>query len=252
MNTPVTFVLLQTLYWSAAGYGVQLADGREFVHVRMYRGLQQTWEGWSKNSFLSAGRRLSNVMLLVDRPGYSVPRAEVPLPAGRSVQKPLYGTPLGTVAGTVVDEDKRPVAAAHVTTRAGSREAMMTMIFGRGAARGAFSGPDGRFVARNVGEGDVVVEANKKGFPPAHTAAMRVNPGEKKSGVVLTIPRGVAFSGRVLDKNGKPVSGAAVELSESTNDQGGMMRRLVASATCVACWRTSANVMRLNGADPFG
>jgi len=49
----------------AAGFGVQLADGRGFVHVRMYRGLQQTWEGWSKNSFLSAGRRLRNVALLV-------------------------------------------------------------------------------------------------------------------------------------------------------------------------------------------
>jgi len=49
----------------AAGFGVQLADGREFVHVRMYRGLQQTWEGWSKNSFLSAGRRVRNVALLV-------------------------------------------------------------------------------------------------------------------------------------------------------------------------------------------
>jgi chlorobactene glucosyltransferase len=49
----------------AAGFDVQLADGRELVHVRMYRGLEQTWEGWSKNSFLSAGRRLRNVALLV-------------------------------------------------------------------------------------------------------------------------------------------------------------------------------------------
>jgi chlorobactene glucosyltransferase len=48
-----------------AGYGVELADGRALVHIRMYRGLADMWQGWSKNSFLSLGRRLSNVALLV-------------------------------------------------------------------------------------------------------------------------------------------------------------------------------------------
>ena len=48
-----------------AGYRVQLADGREVAHIRMYHDLRELWEGWSKNSFLSAGRRLSNVVLLV-------------------------------------------------------------------------------------------------------------------------------------------------------------------------------------------
>ncbi|HLI27649.1 MAG TPA: glycosyltransferase [Chloroflexota bacterium] len=48
-----------------AGYRVQLADGRALAHIRMYRGLGELWEGWSKNSFLSAGRRLRNVALLL-------------------------------------------------------------------------------------------------------------------------------------------------------------------------------------------
>jgi protocatechuate 3,4-dioxygenase beta subunit len=170
-----------------------------------------------------------NFQLLVERPGYSVPRAEVALLPGRAAQKPLYGTPLGTVAGTVVDEDKRPVAAAHISTRAGSREAISMITFGRMGGRSTYSGPDGRFVARNVStEADVIVDAAKKGYPSAHTLAFRVNPGEKKSGVTLTIPRGIAFSGRVLDKNNKPVAGAAVELSESSGDMMGGMRRILA------------------------
>src|SRR5581483_8250879 len=48
-----------------AGYAVQLADGRSLVHIRMYRSLGDMWQGWSKNSFLSLGRRLRNVALLV-------------------------------------------------------------------------------------------------------------------------------------------------------------------------------------------
>jgi len=48
-----------------AGYTVQLADGRSLVYIRMYRGLAEMWQGWSKNSFLSLGRRLRNVALLV-------------------------------------------------------------------------------------------------------------------------------------------------------------------------------------------
>ncbi|HEY7067880.1 MAG TPA: glycosyltransferase family 2 protein [Chloroflexota bacterium] len=48
-----------------AGYAVQLADGRALVHIRMYRDLGQLWEGWSKNSFESLGRRVHNVLLLI-------------------------------------------------------------------------------------------------------------------------------------------------------------------------------------------
>jgi len=171
-----------------------------------------------------------NVAVDVTRPGYYAARSEAALVAGRTVQKPLYGTPLGTISGTVVDEDKRPVAAAHVTTRAASREPMNFMAMGRMPARGAYSGPDGRFVARDVNtESDVIVDAAKKGYPSAHTSAIRLAAGEKKSGITLTIPRGLAFSGRVLDRNNRPVSGAAVEMTQSNPDPMAGMRRIMAS-----------------------
>jgi hypothetical protein len=191
----------------------------------------------AKGNYSIANVVSGNFQLFPDRPGYSVPRVEVALPAGRSVQKPLYGTPLATVSGTVVDEEKRPVAAARISTRAGSREGM-TMVFGRFTAqRGAFSGPDGRFVARNVNEGDVIVDANKKGYPPAKSSTFRVASGEKKTGVILTIPRGIAFSGRVLDKNNKPVSGAAVEITETqNNDPFGAMRRVMVFGSAATTW----------------
>src|SRR6185436_7641200 len=157
---------------------------------------------------------------------------EVALVAGRTLQKTLYGSPLGTISGIVVDEEKHPVAAAKVSTRAASREGMnfnMARFMMRNAS--VYSGPDGRFVARDVStDNDVIVDAAKKGYPPAHTNAFRVNAGEKKSGISLTIPRGLAFSGRVIDKNNKPVAGAAVEVNESTSDPGGAMRRIIMGA----------------------
>ena len=36
------------------GYHLRLFDGRELVHVRMYRNLRETWRGWRKNAFLGS------------------------------------------------------------------------------------------------------------------------------------------------------------------------------------------------------
>jgi chlorobactene glucosyltransferase len=48
-----------------AGYSVDLVDGRPLVRIRMYRGLGDMWEGWSKNSFLSLGKKLDRVLALI-------------------------------------------------------------------------------------------------------------------------------------------------------------------------------------------
>lgn len=36
------------------GYRLRMIDGRGLVHVRMYRGLLETWRGWRKNAFLGS------------------------------------------------------------------------------------------------------------------------------------------------------------------------------------------------------
>jgi hypothetical protein len=188
----------------------------------------------AKGNFSIANVLSGNYTVVTERPGYAVPRAEVALVAGRAMQKPLWATPHARIAGSVVDEEKRPVTAARVTTRPASRgEGMNFAMLGRPALRSnVYSGPDGRFVARDVAtESDVIVEAVKKGYPAAHTSALRLMPGEKKSGLTLTIPHGLAFGGRVIDKNGKAVSGATIDVAESRNDAGGPMRRMILAAT---------------------
>src|SRR5207245_6281399 len=93
----------------------------------------------------------------------------------------------------------------------------------------SYSGPDGRFVLRDVGtETEMQVDAAKKGFPTAHSASLKLTPAERKSGVTITIPRGLAFTGRVTDANGRPLSGVAVDPVETQGGGGfGPMRRVV-------------------------
>ena len=169
--------------------------------------------------------------LMMTRPGFVAPPVTIAVTAGKSVQKTIYANERARIVGTVVDEDKHAVAGARVVTRAAAREPMM-MMGPRGFNQqdtAAYSAPDGRFVLRNVtAENDLQVDAAKKGFPPGRSASLRLNPGERKSGVFITIPRGVAFSGKVVDHNGRPVSGVAVEAVDAARDSGpGGMRRVM-------------------------
>lgn len=101
----------------------------------------------------------------------------------------------------------------------------MAMRLMTGVERGGWSAPDGRFVIRAAQtDEDIAVDANKKGFPSARSSTLRLAPGDRKSGVMITIPRGLAVTGRVTDKDGKPLSGVAVAADESRPRNPGLMR----------------------------
>src|SRR5438270_12853253 len=98
----------------------------------------------------------------------------------------------------------------------------------RGNFSDAYSAPDGHFVLRDVeADSDLHVDALKRGYPGGKSASMKLAAGEKKTGVMITIPRGIAVTGRVADKDHKPLSGVGVEAIESANDAMGGMRRMV-------------------------
>jgi uncharacterized GH25 family protein len=165
------------------------------------------------------------------RPGFSINGAQsVTVKAADSVQKALYATARARISGSVVDEDKRPVAAAHMNTRATAQRDMFTFATARGFFSDGYSAPDGRFILRDVNiDSDLQVDALKRGYPTGKSSSMKLAAGEKKSGVTITIPRGLAVTGRVTDKDKKPLSGVAVEAIESANDPMGGMRRMVMS-----------------------
>jgi uncharacterized GH25 family protein len=166
------------------------------------------------------------------RPGYSINGAQsMTVKAADSVQKALYATARARISGSVVDENKRPVAAAHVSTRPTARSEMFNFNFiGRGDTGEGYSAPDGRFILRDVNiDSDIQVDAMKRGYPGGKSSSMKLAAGEKKTGVMITIPRGIAVTGRVTDKDKKPLSGVGVEAIESANDPMGGMRRMVMS-----------------------
>jgi protocatechuate 3,4-dioxygenase beta subunit len=178
----------------------------------------------AKGAFTLSGVTPGSYQVNPTRPGYLTPNVAVSVTAGQTANKSLVTNARGRVIGTVLDEDKRPVAAARVGARAAAREAMMMIgpnMRNFGLEAMTFSGPDGRFVLRGAPtESDIQVDANKKGYPTAHSSSLRLAPGERKAGVLITIPRGVALTGKVTDRDGRSLSGVAVDALESQNDSG--------------------------------
>ena len=208
-----------------AGADVRLAQGGPFAAAAASR------DGFTdaKGNFTITAPP-GSYELMMTRPGSVASPVTVSLMSGKAVQKSIYANQRARVVGSVLDEDKRAVAGARISARPASREPMMMgpRMFGQDTPA-AVSGPDGRFVLRNViTESDLQVDAAKKGFPTGRSASLRLNPGERKSGVVITIPRGVAFSGKVTDADGRPLSGVEIEAVDAVRDPGGgMMRRMI-------------------------
>lgn len=186
----------------------------------------------AKGNYTLSPMVAGNYQLNATRPGFNAPPVAIAVPPGQAVQKPVYLSERARVSGSVVDEEKRPVGGTRLTARPAGREGGLMMI-GRGQqAATAVSAPDGRFVLRGADTGaDLQLEAQKRGLPVAKSATLKLNPGERKTGVTITIPRGLTLSGKVTDKDGKPLSGVAVDAAESGGDMGAMMVRRVMIST---------------------
>lgn len=159
------------------------------------------------------------------RQDYSMASISASLAAADKATKNLLVTQLARVSGTVLDEGKRPVPVARMRPQMVSRESsmMQTQMTGQPI----YSGPDGRFTVRAGPDADLQIEANRKGYPVARSVSMRLSPGERKSGVVIIVPSGVAVTGKVTDRDGKPLSGVSVAAGESRGEAGmGMIRRV--------------------------
>lgn len=170
-------------------------------------------------------------MIMAQHPAFEMASADVTVSPGQAATRDLNLQQLARVTGVVVDEEGRPVVAAKVSSEAATSGMPLRMVMFRGGAdTAATSGSDGRFTVRMRGDSDLKLRAAKKGLPETKSELLRLQPGERKSGLVLTIPNGVAVTGRVLDPEGKPLSGVSVTTSETPagNDRM-MMRRFVVS-----------------------
>jgi len=204
----------------------------------------------AKGAYAFTGIHGGDYDVTTSRPNYAMSNVTVHLGSGQSVQKALYGTPLGRISGTVMDEDRRGVTAAHIEPRQVSNDAgpMMPRMRIMDRSRPVVTAPDGRFLIRVETENDLQLEATKKGMPSARSTTLKVAPGERRSGVVITLPRGIAVTGRVIDSKGKPISGAAVAASETRAGGPGNVRRMIINNIMRG---TDEDVVRTSGDGTF-
>ncbi|HEX8617741.1 MAG TPA: carboxypeptidase regulatory-like domain-containing protein, partial [Thermoanaerobaculia bacterium] len=167
-------------------------------------------------------------MLMTFHPGYAPGDGDASIAPGQQLTRDFLVTQLARVSGTVVDEQKRAVTAAAVVAQDAGDPMMrgpMRMVAMNNDV--VYSGPDGRFSARVNADTAMTMNATKRGLPPARSDQFRAAPGERKTGMVLTIPSGIAVSGRVTDVNEKPLSGIAVTAAPAEDGRGGMVFRSV-------------------------
>jgi protocatechuate 3,4-dioxygenase beta subunit len=174
----------------------------------------------AKGNYAIAGLAGGEYELTAVHPGYTIPRLTMNLPAGRSVQKAIYAVPLGAIAGSVVDEERRGVAGVQVESRPIGEVRVPMPGFVR-STHPAMTAPDGHFLLRTADQGNLQLEALKKGLPPARSPALQIAAGERKAGVKIVMPRGVALTGRVSDRDGKAVPGATVAAAEPGEEGNG-------------------------------
>ncbi len=187
----------------------------------------------AKGNFSISGLAPGSYMVVVNRPGYSFAPITIVAGVNDKASKTILGTHRGKVVGMVIDEEKRPVIGARLSSQAVSRETAMFLgpMMMAMDSRPSMSAPDGSFVLTVDSDADLQVEGRKKGLPSGRSATVRLAPGERKSGVLITIPGGLAVTGRVNERNGKPVAGVTVTAADARMEgPAAMARRVVLGA----------------------
>ena len=161
--------------------------------------------------------------LFVGHPAYDSRGMDISATSGQTTSKEIILTPLSRVRGVVVDDERKPVAVANIA----AQDARDDFPMQRAMRETAVSGPDGRFSMRVRSESELKLRATKKGLPSVTSESFKLAAGERKSNVVLTIPSGIAVTGKVTDRDGNPLSGVSVTSQQAATGQRAMMQRVI-------------------------
>jgi protocatechuate 3,4-dioxygenase beta subunit len=156
---------------------------------------------------LNAGKA---VMLFVSADGYATKQSNATPPA-EDVAIVLDTN--GTVRGRVEDADSKSAILDFSISRgespASGGQAVMGFFVGNEAR--SFHSGDGSFELADVPPGRWTLRAEATGYRAAEVSAIEIASAEVKEGVVLSLKRGAALSGRVLDAaRGAAVPNASV------------------------------------------
>ncbi|HEX5138273.1 MAG TPA: sigma-70 family RNA polymerase sigma factor [Planctomycetota bacterium] len=115
---------------------------------------------------------------------------------------------VGSVSGSIVDEEGRPVAGAVVRVVSAQEQRW----FGMDAEAPDRPASDEHGVFRIAAgpASDVCVRALKPGFLPGRTESFAIADAQELTGLVIRLERGAVLRGRVSDPAGRPVAGASI------------------------------------------
>jgi len=207
-----------------AGAVVTLSSGRRMMMIEA----GPLWTFTDAKGGYSIAAPASAYSVSVSHPAFDLGTAEVTVTAGQQAVKDIPIVQLARISGVVVDDEQKPVVAANISPEAasdGNPMRMMARMFR--AATHTVSGPDGRFTIRVSADQDLRLHGKKKGLPQSKSETLNLAPAERKTGVVLLIPSGIAVTGLVKDAHGDPLSGVSVIATETPAGRGGMMFRQV-------------------------
>src|SRR5688500_4088037 len=142
-----------------------------FVRANL-RGMRQNDAWWGAVSDAKGNFTLhvapGSYSLTASHPAYEMRPVDINPTSGQTVNKEVVLTPLSRVTGAVVDDERKPIAAAVIATQDVRDDFPMRMT----RDGSVVSGPDGRFSMRVRSESELKLRAVKKGFPPATGEAL--------------------------------------------------------------------------------
>ena len=164
--------------------------------------------------------------LAVSHPAYAFATAEASPAAAQMLTRDVPLKRLARVSGIVLDERREPVVAASVMPRqTGSDFARMRRV--RVAGTNTISGPDGRFAMRISPDEELLLRAVRPGYPEGTTEPFTLEPGARWNGVAITIPTGVAVTGRVTDRDGNPLADVLVSATPTAGGGNTMISTVI-------------------------
>ncbi|HED65765.1 MAG TPA: carboxypeptidase regulatory-like domain-containing protein [Planctomycetes bacterium] len=148
--------------------------------------------------------------LSVSAPGYApstIVELEMPTDEGKPLVIPLEVA--AQISGRVLSPTGEPVAGAKVTVRTEGSQALARLLE-QGQEPEAHSVADGSFELYGLQSGTVSLVATAPGSGSSPAVDVTVEPGERTTGIVLTLREGGRIRGILYGKNGDPLADARV------------------------------------------
>lgn len=198
-----------------AGVIVALAEGEGFMAVP-----QSLFVSDTKGAINAGNVPPSRGRLLLTAADYSLPSVELTIGPGEKIARTLTATPLARITGNVRDDEKKPVAGALIRPQLSRVGLPSPGSFRMIQEVSTTSAPDGTFILRNIEpETRIEIAAMKRGWPVAREGPFQLGQGERRSGVLITIPAGYPIEVKTANADGDAITGAIVDAAPSRGSE---------------------------------